>query len=373
MALVTDTFDLGFQFDVHTWNPFTIQRSKSLLRFTAFIGAGLLAGSCLMGALGLFEAVLPAFVTVAPVTRRLPDAMPPQLAVVDHTIGIDHVIRHRFIEAYTADAPYSNLDWHRNKLDHHSDIIADIGADGIIEEKPVAVAVITEPRSERVPFIPALEAKPPVMVIPQAVPDLRTQQASVEAVPELFTPDDVPLPSRRPVVVQPRKHEVAKLAYSPATEQAEEPKHEGLLKRLFHSPTRSRAAIYDISAATVYLPSGEKLEAHSGIGAMRDNPRSVTQKNRGATPPHTYNLRMRESLFHGVAAIRLTPVDGRNPHNRDGLLAHTYMLGRNGDSNGCVVFKDYKRFLSAFKRGEFNQMIVVDSMSSKPLGVASLL
>lgn len=110
------------------------------------------------------------------------------------------------------------------------------------------------------------------------------------------------------------------------------------------------------------------------MGHMRDNPRYVNQKMRGATPPSTYKLQMRESLFHGVEAVRLLPVDGRNPYNRDGLLAHTYMLRRAGDSNGCVVFKDYKRFLSAFKRGEFDKMIVVTSMSSssKPARIASI-
>lgn len=106
---------------------------------------------------------------------------------------------------------------------------------------------------------------------------------------------------------------------------------------------------------------------------MRDNPRYVSQKNRGPTPPHTYDLRMREALFHGVQAIRLTPVDGNNRYNRDGLLAHTFMLGRRGDSNGCVVFKDYARFLRAFKRGEVNRMVVVAHMpSSKPARIASL-
>ena len=47
---------------------------------------------------------------------------------------------------------------------------------------------------------------------------------------------------------------------------------------------------------------------------------------RGATPPATYELKLRESLFHGVRALRLTPIDS-NVYGRDGLLAHTYMLG----------------------------------------------
>jgi hypothetical protein len=100
---------------------------------------------------------------------------------------------------------------------------------------------------------------------------------------------------------------------------------------------------------------------------MRDNPRYVHAKNRGPTPPHTYNLTMRESLFHGVEAIRLNPVGGAGyVYNRVGLLAHTYMLGARGDSNGCVSFKDYKRFLAAFKRGQIRQLVVVTSMPNKP-------
>ncbi|OCJ03756.1 hypothetical protein A6U87_17640 [Rhizobium sp. AC44/96] len=130
---------------------------------------------------------------------------------------------------------------------------------------------------------------------------------------------------------------------------------------------RNGVAVYDISANTVYLPSGERLEAHSGLGKMRDNPRFVHEKNRGPTPPHTYQLTMRESLFHGVEAIRLNPVGGAgNVYNRVGLLAHTYMLGARGDSNGCVSFKDYRRFLAAFKRGDIRQLVVVTSMQSKP-------
>ncbi len=138
-------------------------------------------------------------------------------------------------------------------------------------------------------------------------------------------------------------------------------------KPVFTPRLRAGVAIYDIENSTVYLPNGERLEAHSGLGKMRDNPRFVNQKMRGPTPPHTYNLTMRESLFHGVEAIRLTPVQGSEAiFNRVGLLAHTYMLGRNGDSNGCVSFKDYKRFLAAYKRGDIRQLVVVPRLNNKP-------
>lgn len=138
-------------------------------------------------------------------------------------------------------------------------------------------------------------------------------------------------------------------------------------KRQASPVARAGIAVYDISASMVYLPNGERLEAHSGLGKMRDNPKYVREKMRGPTPPHTYQLTMRESLFHGVEAIRLNPVGGAgNIFNRVGLLAHTYMLGARGDSNGCVSFKDYKRFLAAFKRGDIRQLVVVESMPDKP-------
>lgn len=145
-------------------------------------------------------------------------------------------------------------------------------------------------------------------------------------------------------------------------------------KPVFSPKLRAGVAIYDIENSTVYLPSGERLEAHSGLGKMRDNPRYVDKKMRGPTPPHTYVLTMRESLFHGVEALRLTPVEGSDAiFDRVGLLAHTYMLGRNGDSNGCVSFKDYRRFLAAYKRGEIKQLVVVPRLNNKPASTLASL
>ncbi len=126
-------------------------------------------------------------------------------------------------------------------------------------------------------------------------------------------------------------------------------------------------AIYDIERGRVYLPNGETLEAHSGIGPMRDNPAFVNRRNRGPTPPHIYDLTLRERPFLGVQAIRLTPVGGDTAvFGRDGFLAHTYMLRRPGDSNGCVVFKDYQRFLAAFKKGQIKRMVVVPRLREAP-------
>jgi Tlde1 domain len=127
-----------------------------------------------------------------------------------------------------------------------------------------------------------------------------------------------------------------------------------------------RIAIYDITARTVYLPSGRRLEAHSGYGGYMDNPRHVNVRMRGATPPNVYNLTLRERLFHGVRALRLNPVDGSRMYGRAGILAHSYLLGPNGQSHGCVSFSNYSEFLSAYLRGEITRIAVVERLDSPP-------
>jgi Protein of unknown function (DUF2778) len=123
-------------------------------------------------------------------------------------------------------------------------------------------------------------------------------------------------------------------------------------------------AVYDISARKVYMPDGTELEAHSGLGSRMDDPRNVHVKMHGSTPPHVYDLTMREALFHGTEAIRMTPVGGSGRiHGRAGILAHPYLLGPRGDSNGCVSFKDYDTFLQAFKKGQVKRMVVVERLA----------
>ncbi len=129
------------------------------------------------------------------------------------------------------------------------------------------------------------------------------------------------------------------------------------------SPRYERGtAIYDISAHTVYLPNGTRLEAHSGLGDRLDDPRYVNERMRGATPPTVYELSPREAPFHGVRALRLTPLGGQ-VYGRTGLLAHTYMLGPNGASNGCVSFRNYTAFLQAYQSGEIKRLAVVSRMN----------
>lgn len=126
----------------------------------------------------------------------------------------------------------------------------------------------------------------------------------------------------------------------------------------------NQTAVYDISAHAVYLPSGLALEAHSGMGALKDDIEHVDQHMVGATPPATYDLKPRERLFHGVKALRMIPVEGSTMFGRAGLLTHSYMLGPDGDSNGCVSIRDYERFRKAYEDGEIARLVVVPSLST---------
>jgi hypothetical protein len=128
-------------------------------------------------------------------------------------------------------------------------------------------------------------------------------------------------------------------------------------------------AVYDISAHAVYLPSGLILEAHSGMGSLRDDPEHVSVPNAGATPPAVYELKPREKEFHGVQALRMIPTEGSDTSGRSGLLAHSFMLGPKGDSNGCVSIKNYDRFLKAFNDGEINRLVVIPSLRGGTLAL----
>jgi hypothetical protein len=193
--------------------------------------------------------------------------------------------------------------------------------------------------------------------------------------------DAVPMPRSRPVQADLAAQVASSQAYADATPKADNrgffEKFTDKIKLASLTPDSglfrkapdlgalgydSRTAVYDISAKVVYLPSGVALEAHSGMGALMDDPDHVDQRMLGATPPATYDLKPREKLFHGIRALRMTPAEGTSALGRVGLLTHSYMLGPRGDSNGCVSIKDYDRFLKAYDNGEFNRLIVVPNL-----------
>jgi hypothetical protein len=165
--------------------------------------------------------------------------------------------------------------------------------------------------------------------------------------------------------------------------QTPEPGYFNFFRKLFADPDEAaqdmlaanpKTAIYDIERRVVYLPNGDKLEAHSGFGKYMDDPTSVDRKNLGVTPPNVYAVSFREKPFHGVRALRLTPVGKGKMYGRDGMLAHSFLLDQAGASNGCVSVKEYDKLLQAYENGAFERFIVVPRIDeTAPSLVASLL
>jgi hypothetical protein len=253
----------------------------------------------------------------------------------------------------------------------------------VVEQAPVVLAYASH--------APVKENEPLAAIASVAPTDDDTSLASLEpeAEDESLLPESILLPDARPELARSKPQEAAKpeKPAKPVVVQEDEPDKPGQrlsraerlalarpenpdrenkslgssFRNLFGGPKAGNGvAVYDISARKVYMPDGSVLEAASGIGKMANNPSYAHVKMNGPTPPDTYHLRMRESRFHGVEAIRMLPVSGKNKYGRTGILAHTQLLrGRPGQSHGCVAFKDYNKFLRAFKQGKVKQIIVV--------------
>ena len=219
------------------------------------------------------------------------------------------------------------------EFEHIENQLADLAPDGQGQPAPSAEPAIPLPRSRPAEANLAMKIDPPP---PPARTDDRTMfQKLADLVPMRFTlasltPNDG-LFSERP--------NLGALGYDDVT------------------------AVYDISARAVYMPNGARLEAHSGLGGLMDDPAHVNERNVGATPPNAYDLKPRERLFHGVAALRMTPVGESDTLGRSGLLVHSYMLGPNGDSNGCVSIREYDKFLQAYRNGVVKRLVVVPSLN----------
>lgn len=246
-----------------------------------------------------------------------------------------------------------------------SDLIASLPPEPPSQEVAAAAPSIVPmpvPRPAELAMPPA-EAQSQRLAQQPAAPSRRSRVASATIAP---TPEDNRNFFQKLFGVQKQEPAGTALAYAAPQDDIVD---RGRITRMSPSvgtPPRTAeagTAIYDIGAKMVYLPNGERLEAHSGLGEMMDDVRYAHVRMKGVTPPHTYTLTERESLFHGVRAIRLNPVGGSGAiHGRAGLLAHTYLLGPRGDSNGCISFKDYDRFLQAFLRGEVKRLVVVASL-----------
>ncbi|QLF69401.1 DUF2778 domain-containing protein [Peteryoungia desertarenae] len=243
-------------------------------------------------------------------------------------------------------------------LGYASPASANVSALGTDESELPFVELLSEPPSDHI-TLP--EAGPLPSARPQARPP-------IQRIPAPEAPAVAQSPEK------PKKTLLNMLAYAkPDNPITTDDGAGGIFNRKSKLPgPGSRIAVYVIEDAVVHMPNGDKLRAHSGRGHMRDNPNYVHVKNKGATPPNVYSLRMREARFHGVEAIRMTPVGSAPMFNRDGFLTHTYLLRRRGDSSGCVVFENYDHFLNAFKRGDVKTLVVVPSMRELPRYMAML-
>ena len=229
----------------------------------------------------------------------------------------------------------------------------------------------------------ALPMPAPIVAARNAAPPQPEREADLVPIPRAHPATGTPLTQAnvRPIAVPAQPEQAAPsdltVEQKPAStglfgffKSMFSPKEPPNMKALFAA--NPSAAIYDIAAHVVYLPNGDALEAHSGYGQWLDDPQSFARKDRGVTPPNVYKLSLREKLFHGVQALRLTPVgEDVKMYGRDGILAHTYMLGANGQSNGCVSFKEYTKFLQAFTSGEVDRLIVVPEVPATAVAQAS--
>jgi Tlde1 domain len=214
------------------------------------------------------------------------------------------------------------------------------------------VAALLEPVVPVSPPFPPVRMAAPIAE-PVPLPLARPHVPTAAPVQVASASPDVPLLREKPLQTQ--------ISLPPVTQNPVLP------------PRGSKIALYDISSHTVYLPSGRRLEAHSGVGERMDDPSQIRVRMRGPTPPNIYRLTLREALFHGVRAIRLNPTDYGKMYGRDGMLAHTYMLGPSGQSNGCVSFRDYSAFLQAYLNGEVDRMVVVPHLSDAPARIAEAM
>ncbi|MBV8924318.1 MAG: DUF2778 domain-containing protein [Bradyrhizobium sp.] len=211
-------------------------------------------------------------------------------------------------------------------------------------------------------------------------PDIGAERTASVPESKIASAGDIPLPRARPAGAD------VQMAAAEAPPAPQQPENRSVLQKLSDlMPSKltlasltpfqrgpdlaalgydNQTAVYDISAHAVYLPNGSTLEAHSGLGRLRDDADHVDQRMVGATPPATYELKPREQLFHGVRALRMLPTDGSTTLGRAGLLVHSYMLGPEGDSNGCVSIRDYERFRKAYDDGEITRLIVVPSLGA---------
>jgi hypothetical protein len=380
---------------VTTLNEVALDESRDLRRLLLQIGPGLIAAAALAAGVGLwglprhFPVGLGFSAAPAVATGALPAPAPPQPTLPFGALTRPKIAPAPAVAAVSPAPPSPS-------------------ATAMIAANPFGALV-----NDRSFFLnagpavePVAQAEPrPTNDVASVVPEMTS---SAEAIPTPPSRDgdqateSAPLPPRRPIelsavnpTAQPSR--VAAPATTPTAAPTAPPDDRNIFDKLFGTgrpsgavvasqPPQGRGsdpgpfaalfgasgppagydkftAVYDISARVVYMPDGTRLEAHSGLGDRLDDPRHVSERMRGATPPHLYDLTPREASFHGVQALRLVPVGDGDLFGRAGLLAHPFMLGPNGDSNGCVSFRNYDAFLRAYQNGQVKRLAVVARLS----------
>ncbi len=288
------------------------------------------------------------------VTAAALRATTPKIALVRHEMSLlDPTLSSQYVPtAFGRSAPL------RSSFEHAE--VPQIVVEAALESDLPQQAAIVEPKIEEslAPLVPLPTRRPSFAKVPQTAPQTAPRRlASLETVP---SPAAIAPPSDGRTLLERMFGAPATPPTNPALAYATPGDTGG---GFFGSSTSASAgtgtAVYNIAKHTVTLPSGAQLEAHSGLGTHLDDPSSVTVRMAGATPPTIYELTQRETLFHGVRALRLTPLLEGTTFGRGGLLAHTFMLGPRGDSNGCVVFRNYQAFLSAYDAGQIRRLLVV--------------
>jgi hypothetical protein len=360
-----------------TLDEVALADARDLRRLLLQIGPGVIVATALAAGVGLWgvwmrpvaHVVAPEILAARPAAPAAPAAPPsPGAKVAADPFG----------ELVNPD-PYGGLIADRRFFAAAGPPVS-VGADPALQASAEAVSPspeATAPTSEAVPLPPSRDADQGGQT-DQATPLPPQRPIEFSAIPAPSAPNrtaSIPAPTEPAPAAAPDNRNIFEKLFGagrPAgVAVASQPPagrggsaNPGLLAALFGSSNPPAGydkwtAVYDISARTVYMPDGTKLEAHSGLGDRLDDPRFVGERMRGATPPHLYELQPREASFHGVQALRLIPVGGGDLFGRAGLLAHSYMLGPHGDSNGCVSFKDYDVFLRAYQNGQVKRLAVV--------------
>ncbi len=203
-------------------------------------------------------------------------------------------------------------------------------------------------------YAPATQ--PRIAVAPAPNPPPR-QQAPLfpqkPSSPSVALGPSVPAPPTRPIDLNVAAPAVVALAPSPTP--GPEKKTDGV--ELAPKPPALNqfdrfTAVYDLMAHTVFLPDGSRLEAHSGLGPLGTIPPMSWKRTGARRRRMNMNSRCARACSTACRRCGSIPSAGRmRSMAAPGCSPTPTCWGPDGDSNGCVSFKNYDAFLAAFQSG----------------------